>query len=64
MDHKIIVVTETKVLCIIIDYEMNWSPHMMYVSKKVAKGISIILKMKVFDQETMLTLYYTFFSTL
>ena len=33
----------------------------MYISKKVAKGIGIILKArKVFVNETILSLYYTF----
>ena len=54
-------VTETKFLGVIIDYKLNWSPHITYISKKVAKGVGIILKArKLFDQETLLTLYYTF----
>ena len=33
----------------------------MYISKKIAKGIGIILKArKVFDNETLFSLYYTF----
>ena len=54
-------VTETKLFGIIIDCKLNWSPHITYVSKKAAKGVGIILKArKLFDQETLLTQYYTF----
>ena len=54
-------VNGTKFLGVIIENEFNWSPHIMYISKKVAKGIGIILKArKVFVNETILSLYYTF----
>ena len=57
---RIIEVTETKFLGVIINYNLNWSPHIPYISKKVAKGVGIILKArKLFDQGTLLTLYYT-----
>ena len=42
---------------------INWTGlHILRISaKKVAKGVGIILKArKLFDQETLLTLYYTF----
>ena len=59
--NKIMEVTETKFLGVIIDCKLNWSPQITYISKKVAKGVGIILKArKLFDQETLLTLYYTF----
>ena len=32
-------VTERKFLGVIIDYKLNWSPHITYISKKVAKGV-------------------------
>ena len=55
--NRIMEVTETKFLGVIIDYKLNWSPHIMYISKKVTKGVGIILKArKLFDQETLLTL--------
>ena len=51
--------TETKFLSVIIDCKLNWSPHITYISKKLAKCVGIILKArKLFDQETLLTLYY------
>ena len=58
---RIMEVTEIKFLGVIIDYKLTWSPHITYISKKVAKGVGIILKArKLFDQDTLLTLYYTF----
>ena len=52
---------ETKFLGVIIDNKLNWSPHIMHISKKIAEGIGIILKArKVFDNETLFSLYYTF----
>ena len=54
-------VTETIFLGVIIDCKLNWSPYITYISKKVAKSVDIILKAwKLFDQEALLTLYYTF----
>ena len=51
---SIIEVTET-------DYNVNWSSHLSNISKKIAKGIGIILKArKVFRNETLISLYYTF----
>ena len=54
-------VTEAKCFGVIIDYELNWSPHITYINKKVTKYVRIILNArKLFDQETLLTLCYTF----
>ena len=46
--NKIMEVTETKFLGVIIDCKLNWSPHITYISKKVAKGVGIILKARKF----------------
>ena len=54
-------VKETKFLGVIIDNKLKWSAHISYVSKKISKGIGIILKSrKVFSNETLLSLYHTF----
>ena len=59
--NRIIEVTEIKCQGVIIDYKLNWSPHITYISKNVANGVGIILKArKLFDQETLLALYFTF----
>ena len=56
---KIQEVKEAKFLGVIIDNKLKWSSHIMYISKKIAKGIGIILKSrKVFDNETLLSLYH------
>ena len=58
---RIMEVNETKFLGVIIDNKLNWKPHIRYVGTKVAKGIGIILKArKVFNHETLSTLYHTF----
>ena len=58
---QIMEVNEKKFLGVIIDNNLNWKPHITYISKKkVAKGIGIILKArKVFNNETLSTLYFT-----
>ena len=58
---KIQEVKETKLFGVIIDNNLRWSSHIMYTSKKIAKCIGIILKSrKVFDNETLLSLYHCF----
>ena len=55
---RIMEVSETKFLGVIIDNKLNWKPHIRHVCTKVAKGIGIILKArKVFNHETLSTLY-------
>ena len=54
-------VSETKFVGVIIDNKLSWKPHIRYVWTKVAKRIGIRLKArKVFNHETLSTLYYTF----
>ena len=58
---RIMEVHETKFLGVFIDNKLSWKPHIRYICIKVAKGIGVILKArKVFDNETLSTLYYTF----
>ena len=58
---RVMEVSETKFLGFIIDNRLNWKSYIRYVCTGVAKGIGIILKSrKVFIQETLSTLYYTF----
>ena len=50
-------VKETKFIDVIRDNKLKWSAHIKYISKKIAKGIGIILKSrKVFSNETLLSL--------
>ena len=59
--NRIMEVHETKFFGVIIDNKLSWRPHKIYICTKVGKGIGVILKArKVFDHETLLTLYYTF----
>ena len=52
---------ETKFLGVIIDNKLKWSARIMYIGKKIAKLIGILLESrKVFDNDTLLSLYQTF----
>ena len=58
---RIMEVHETKFLGVFIENKLSWKPHIRYICTKVAKGIGVILKArKVFDHDTLSTLYYTF----
>ena len=55
------ITTVTKFLGVIIDNKLKWSTHILYIRKKIAKGIGILLKArKCFNNETLLSLYHTF----
>ena len=57
--NRISEVNETKFLGAIIENKLNWSPHIVHIDKKIAKGISIILKARqLFDNKTLFSLYY------
>ena len=59
--HKIEQTFTTKFLGVIIDSQLSWISHINYICGKIAKGIGIILKArKLFDRETLITLYYSF----
>ena len=61
--NQITEVNETKFLGVIIDNKLTWCPHIMYIGKKIAKGIGIILKAReAFNNETLFSLYYTLFT--
>ena len=53
-------VNHIKFLGVVIDDKLSWSTHIQYIKAKVAKGFGALLKArKVFDQETLITLYYS-----
>ena len=55
---NIIEVDSAKFLGIIIDNRLNWVEHVKCISRKIAKGIGIIIKVrKSFESETLLNLY-------
>ena len=58
---KIEQVQTTKFLGVIIDCNLTWKYHVNYVCSKISKNIGIIIKSrKIFDMDTLLTLYYSF----
>ena len=60
-DHPMDETYQTKFLSVIIDSNLTWKQHIMYISGKIAKGNGIIKKArKVIDKETLVTLYHHF----
>ena len=58
---KIEVVNETKFLGIILDSNLTWKNHLLYLSTKMAKSIGILSRARKFLNKTTLTqLYYSF----
>ena len=56
--HQISEVRETKFLGVIIDNNLKWSAHIQCISRKISKGIGVMVKArKVFEQNTLLSLY-------
>ena len=56
-------ITQTKVtkfLGVLLDDKLSWIPHINFITRKIAKNIGIINKMKgTFSINIMLSLYYT-----
>ena len=51
----------TKFLGVIIDSTLSWQHHIDYISTKISKNIGIIRKArKIFTDDTILSLYYSF----
>ena len=59
---NIIEVDSAKFLEIVIDNRLNWFEHVKCISRKIVKGIAIIIKArKSFESETLLNLYNALF---
>ena len=56
-NHPIKDVHNTKFLGVIINNKPKCKEHIEYISKKIAKGIGVIIKTRVFDKVTLLSLY-------
>ena len=58
---KISQVEKTKFLGVYINNVLSWKDHIQYIEGKIARSIGAVIKArKVFNQETLRTLYYTF----
>ena len=58
---KISQVEKTKFLGVYIDNVLSWKDHIQYIEGKIARSFGAVIKArKVFNQETLRTLYYTF----
>ena len=54
-------VKNTKFLGVIIDNRLSWKEHILYIKGKIARGAGILRKCKkIFNQKTLLNLYYSF----
>ena len=51
----------TKFLGVIIDDQLKWTNHILYIKNKIAKGFGIILRgRKFFNRKTLQNLYHSF----
>ena len=58
---KISQVEKTKFLGVYINNVLSWKDHNQFIEGKIARSTGAVIKaMKVFNQETLRTLYYTF----
>ena len=58
--QKILQVTQTKFMGIIIDSNLTWKAHIKFIRNKVAKSIGIIQKARIIlDEDTLIGLYYS-----
>ena len=54
-------VSETKFLGVIIDENLNWTPHINHISSKLRRNIGILKKTSaILNTTTLITLYYSF----
>ena len=60
-NSNILEVDNTKFLGVIIDSKLTWKDHITYVTNKIDKNIGVLIKCrKVFNEKTLITLYYSF----
>ena len=56
---KIDLVDRTKFLGVIIDNNLTFNPHILYIKGKIARGVGILNKCKRYlNTSTLITLYY------
>ena len=61
LNEKIEQVEYTKFLGVILDEKLTWRNHIQYIKGKIANNMGIITKArKIVNEETLLTLYYSF----
>ena len=54
-------ITSSTFLDVIIDDKLNWRDHVSFVCRKVARGLRVIIKArKVLQNESLISLYYSF----
>ena len=58
-DQNIEQVSKTKFLGVIIDEQLNWKEHILYISNKISKAIGVIIKARPLGKKALLSLYYS-----
>ena len=59
-DEKLMRVTETKFLGVIVDQNLNWRSHIDFIALKISRSLAILSKLKhLLSNKILLTLYYT-----
>ena len=59
--NKLKKVDTSKFLGVIIDYKLNWLPHIQYIKNKISKRIGILSKArKCLSVSSLITMYYCF----
>ena len=58
-DQNIEQVSKTKFLGVIIDEQLNWKEHILYISNKTSKAIGVIIKARPLGKKALLSLYYS-----
>ena len=52
-------VCKAKFLGIIIDEQLNWKEHILYISNKISKAIGVMVKARSLGKRALLSLYYS-----
>ena len=52
-------VCKAKFLGIIIDEQLNWKEHILYISNKISKAIGVIVKARSLGKRALLSIYYS-----
>ena len=58
-DQNIEQVSKTNFLGVIIDEQLNWKEHILYISNKISKAIGVIIKARPLGKKALLSLYYS-----
>ena len=61
-DQNIEQVSKMKILIVIIDEQLNWKEHILYMLNKISKAIGVIIKARPLGKKALLSWYYSMIS--